>query len=60
MHYIEGGWIVDTQYLPQQMLHLLRPRLDPNDLILIVPASNQYQGLLPKEAWDWPNNRPHF
>jgi hypothetical protein len=35
----------------------LAPYVDKNDCVLVIGLTRDYQGWLPKEAWDWINAR---
>ncbi|MBY6276799.1 SinR family protein [Symbiobacterium thermophilum] len=58
-HYLESTWLVDTNLSAQTMSDRIRKVTDSNDLHLVIKLNRgtDYQGWLPKEAWDWINQR---
>lgn len=52
-HYLESTWLIKTDHSPQDWFNKLKSHMDYNDRILIVQITKNYQGWLPKEAWDW-------
>jgi len=38
----------------------VEPTIDKKDFILIIEIRKNYQGWLPKEAWDWINERVSY
>ncbi len=51
-HYMKSTWLVATDKTPDQLVDELRSHLKSGDRILISKMG-AYQGLLPKEAWEW-------
>lgn len=56
-HYMRYTWLLHTQQQPNDIVAKLRPFVQPQDRILVGQMSVPYQGLLPKDAWDWINAR---
>ena len=54
-HYLDSTWLIRTQFNPQYWYNRLAPFIFKNDSILIIEVKANYQGWLPKEAWDWIN-----
>lgn len=56
-HYLELTWLVDTALSAAGVWERLAPHLDKNDYVLVIGVTRDYQGWLPKAAWDWVNAR---
>jgi hypothetical protein len=56
-HYLESTWLVDTNLDANGIWKRLEPHVDKNDRILVIGATKDYEGWLPKDAWDWINSR---
>jgi hypothetical protein len=56
-HYLGSTWLVDTALDARQIWERLAPHVDKNDVCLVIGVTRNYQGWLPKEAWDWINSR---
>ncbi|SER00306.1 hypothetical protein SAMN05216232_3929 [Virgibacillus subterraneus] len=52
-HYLDSTWLVDTSYSSNQIGDKLESATDKGDSYLIIKVTNDYQGWLPQEAWDW-------
>jgi len=52
-HYMASTWLLSTNKTPQQVADAIRPHLDQQDLFFVCELSPNYQGWLPKPAWDW-------
>ena len=52
-HYLDSTWLISTQESVEQLAARLTPHFDNNDSLLVIEVRRNYQGLLPKEAWDW-------
>lgn len=46
-------WLLATDRTPQQVADAIQVHLDPQDLFFVCELKSQYQGRLPKPAWDW-------
>jgi hypothetical protein len=55
-HYLESTWIIETASPPQAWVEKLLPHLDQNDRLIVVQITPNYQGYLPKDAWEWLKN----
>ena len=56
-HYLESTWLISTNELGDQLASRLRCHLDSNDSLLVIEVKRNYDGWLPKEAWDWINQQ---
>lgn len=54
-HYLDSTWLIYTQETPEQIWARISSHFDKNDYALIIRVARDYQGWLPKEAWDWIN-----
>jgi hypothetical protein len=55
-HYIEQTCLVTTFNDVEKYTMLLVPYIEPTDSLLVVKITpQQYQGWLPRDAWDWIN-----
>jgi len=54
-HYLTSTWLISTSNNPQQVFEAIHPFMDPQDFVFVAELGNQYQGWLPKEAWEWIN-----
>ena len=52
-HYLDSTWLLKTKLSPEQWIDKLRPHFDQNDYLLVIEVKDNYQGWLPKKAWDW-------
>lgn len=58
MHYIDSAWFVSpsSPRTAQEIFNELEPFIDQkDDYLLVIGLKGDYQGWLPKEAWDWMN-----
>jgi len=55
-HYLASTWLIDTNRTPQQVADAIQGFLSPGDFLLVMDMGPRFQGLLPKEAWDWINS----
>lgn len=53
LHYIEGTYVITTNYNPTELVSRLAPHIEATDSILIVPVTAPINGWLPPDAWDW-------
>lgn len=58
-HYLGSTWLVDTNLNAKGIWDRLSPYVDKNDNMFIVSITRDYNGWLPKAAWDWINQRAH-
>lgn len=56
-HYLGSTWLVDTTLDANGIWKRLAPYFDRNDLALVIGVTRDYQGWLPKEAWEWIDSR---
>jgi hypothetical protein len=52
-HYLDSTWLVVTDLSASELWGLIARHIDPNDRCLIIEVRGNYQGWLPKEAWEW-------
>lgn len=52
-HHLDSTWLVSTQLNANQMSERMLKHTDDNDHFLIIRVVDEYQGWLPKIAWDW-------
>ncbi len=54
MHYIEQTCLASTHLDENSMTHKLIRHMDPTDSLIVVKIEpHQFNGVLPREAWDW-------
>jgi hypothetical protein len=53
--YMASSWILATDKTPQQVCDAIQQFIDPQDSLLVCELKGNYQGRLPKQAWDWLN-----
>ena len=58
-HYLESTWIVNTVHSAHQFAQFLLPHIVSTDHLLVAKLSGEHQGWLPKDAWDWLNNKQY-
>ena len=56
-HYLGSTWLVDTSLNATDIWGRLAPHVDKNDFVLVIGVTRDYQGWLPKDAWEWLNSR---
>lgn len=56
-HYLGSTWLVDTSLDAKGIFGRLENHIDKNDFVLVIGVRRDYQGWLPKEAWEWINER---
>jgi hypothetical protein len=52
-HYLDSNWLVETSYSTSQISEILKNELDNNDNLLVIRVFKDYDGQLPRVAWDW-------
>ena len=52
-HFLDSTWIVVTNETAGEIWQRLSTHVDKNDYLLIIEVTNNAQGWLPKEAWEW-------
>ena len=57
-HYLDSTWLVDTRLTAENIWQRLEPHVDENDFVLVIRVAPNFQGWLPKDAWDWITSRP--
>ena len=55
-HYLENVWIVKTHLTPDEFWGKLAKHMYKSDRAIIIRVEKDYQGWLPKDAWEWLNN----
>jgi len=56
-HYMESAWLLYTSLSANQIWNTISSVIDENDRVLIIEVTNNKQGWLTREAWDWINSR---
>jgi len=56
-HYMRWTWLIETNQTPNQVVDALKPHVQSNDRMLVIPLTSPHQGLLTKEEWQWINDR---
>lgn len=56
-HFLGSTWLVDTSLNAKGIWDRLAPHVDKNDYVLVIGVTRDYEGWLPKEAWEWLNSR---
>lgn len=56
-HFLGSTWLVDTSLNAQGVWDRISRHIDKDDFVLVIRVSRDYQGSLPKAAWDWINVR---
>jgi hypothetical protein len=55
-HYMSSTWLLSTTKTPQQIVDAVTPYFErQQDFIFVCELTPNYQGWLPKQAWDWIN-----
>lgn len=52
-HYMTSTWLLSTNKTPKEVAEAIQPKMDTQDLLFVCQLAPQYQGWLPKAAWDW-------
>jgi hypothetical protein len=56
-HFIDSIFIVYTNHSADEYAHFLYPHIENTDSLLVTRLQHEEQGWLPKEAWDWLNEK---
>lgn len=56
-HYLGSTWLVDTTLNASSIWERIRQHIDQNDRVLVIGVTQEYEGWLPKDAWNWINSR---
>jgi hypothetical protein len=56
-HLLDSTWLLYTAESADQIWQRLKPHIDKDDFILIIQVTNNKQGWLVQDAWDWMNAR---
>jgi hypothetical protein len=56
-HYLDNTWVVNTNKSADEFTRELFPYIEKPDRLLVVKITGDHQGWLPKDAWNWLNNR---
>jgi hypothetical protein len=52
-HNLQSTWLIATPESADELWRRLAPYLDQTDFILVIEVTANYQGWLPKKAWEW-------
>jgi len=58
-HFSDSTWIVNTNLSANEYAERLLPYIETTDSLLVVRITREHQGWLPKEAWDWLNDKQY-
>ncbi|WP_349551311.1 hypothetical protein [Leuconostoc pseudomesenteroides] len=50
---LESTWLVRTDLTPEEMVNKIRSVVDTNDSLFVSEITNNYQGLLNKDDWEF-------
>ena len=60
MHYIDTLWIIESSLSADSISTQLIPLIDQSiDYLLVIRIASDYQGWLPKDAWEWMRQRAY-
>lgn len=51
--YLERSWLVFTDENPTEIWKRIEEKINKKNSLLIIEVTSNYQGWLPKDAWDW-------
>ena len=60
MHYMDGLWVIGTDETMKQVRLRLEKQLPAKGFFLLIwpfHEEDQYEGRMPKEGWEWLNDR---
>ena len=52
-HYMSSTWLLSTTKTPQEITDAIATHLESQDSLFVCELTPNYQGRLPKAAWDW-------
>ena len=52
-HYLSSTWLLSTTLSVKQVADNLKPYMGASDFLLVGEFGANYNGWLPREAWDW-------
>ena len=58
-HFLDSTYIVSTGLSADQFATKLLPYILETDSLFVARLHSEQQGWLPKEAWDWLNNKTY-
>jgi hypothetical protein len=58
-HYFQTTWIVVADHSAHDYAQFLYPHIETTDRLLVVRITREHQGWLPKDAWDWLNDKEY-
>jgi hypothetical protein len=59
-HFMDSTWIVYTAHSANTVSQHLQQFIDTNtDYLFVCRLQKEHQGWLPKEAWEWLNNKDY-
>ena len=56
-HYMKPTWLIYTDKTPEEVVDNLKPYVQGHGRLLVAPLTRPFQGILPKDAWDWIHRR---
>ena len=57
LHPLGSTWLVDSNLDADAIWDRISPHVDENDFALVIGVTNDYQGWLPEDAWEWIKSR---
>ncbi|SEK17584.1 hypothetical protein [Parapedobacter koreensis] len=52
-HYLDSTWLISTSETAEQLYARIGKHIDKNDYALTIEVRRNYEGWLPKKAWEW-------
>jgi len=52
-HFLNSMFIVSTYHDANEFAQFLYPHMNKSDSLLVIRIQPEFQGWLPKDAWDW-------
>ncbi|MBM3528473.1 MAG: hypothetical protein FJX62_10300 [Alphaproteobacteria bacterium] len=56
-HYMKPMWLIYTDKTPNEVVEALKPHIQGRGRLMVTYLNRPYQGLLPKDAWEWIRKR---
>lgn len=56
-HYLGSTWLIDSHLDAKGIWRRIGEHFDRNDRALVIGVTKDYEGWLPKDAWEWINTR---
>ena len=56
-HHLDTTWLIHTTKTPKDVYNAVITNITTSDRLMIIEVKRPYWGYLPKEAWDWVDQR---